>query len=43
VNQNKPVFIMPSLPNATIEVPEVCWCLLQNILREGIIGACKIC
>jgi len=23
VNQNKPVFIMPSLPNATIEVPEV--------------------
>lgn len=24
VNQNKPVFIMPSLPNATIEVPEVC-------------------
>jgi len=22
VNQNKPVFIMPSLPNATIEVPE---------------------
>jgi hypothetical protein len=37
VNQNKPVFIMPSLPNATIEVPEVCHYLPQIIITESII------
>lgn len=24
INRNKPEFVMPELPNATVEVPEVC-------------------